>query len=55
MRARLRTAWESRAPRERAIIAALALVLGAALYVWLVLSARRFVKRLLEPKRPRTG
>ena len=41
MRARLRTAWESRAPRERAIIAALAVVLGAALYVWLVLSAQR--------------
>ncbi|HVR82640.1 MAG TPA: type II secretion system protein GspM [Luteimonas sp.] len=41
MRARLRKAWESRAPRERAIIAALAVVLGAALYVWLVQSAER--------------
>ena len=41
MRARLRKAWESRAPRERAIIAALAVVLGAALYVALVHSAGR--------------
>ena len=41
MRARLRKAWESRAPRERAIIAALAVILGAALYVWLVQSAER--------------
>ena len=39
MRARLLKAWESRAPRERAIIAALAVMLGAALYVWLVQSA----------------
>jgi general secretion pathway protein M len=39
MRAQLRKAWESRAPRERAIIAALAVMLGAALYVWLVQSA----------------
>ena len=38
MRTRLRKAWESRAPRERAIIAALAVMLGAALYVWLVQS-----------------
>ena len=41
MRARLRKAWESRAPRERAIIAALAVILGAVLYVWLVQSAGR--------------
>ena len=41
MRAHLRKAWESRAPRERAIIAALALTLGATLYVWLVQSAGR--------------
>jgi type II secretory pathway component PulM len=41
MRTRLRKAWESRAPRERAIIAALAVVLGAALYAWLVQSAGR--------------
>ncbi len=39
MRAPLRKAWESRAPRERAILAALAVMLGAALYVWLVQSA----------------
>ena len=39
MRAQLRKAWESRAPRERAIIAALAALLGAILYVWLVQSA----------------
>jgi general secretion pathway protein M len=38
MRALLRKAWESRAPRERAIIAALATMLGVALYVWLVQS-----------------
>jgi general secretion pathway protein M len=41
MRAQLRKVWESRAPRERAIIAALAVMLGAALYVWLVQSAGR--------------
>ncbi len=41
MKARLRKAWESRAPRERAIIAALAAILGAVLYVWLVHSAER--------------
>lgn len=39
MRTRLRRLWESRAPRERAIIAALAVMLGAVLYVWLVQSA----------------
>ena len=39
MRAQLRKTWESRPPRERAIIAALAVMLGAALYVWLVQSA----------------
>jgi general secretion pathway protein M len=41
MNARIRKLWNSRAPRERAIIAALAIVLGAALYVWLVQSAGR--------------
>jgi general secretion pathway protein M len=41
MRARLRKAWESRAPRERAINSALAVVLAAALYVGLVQSAGR--------------
>jgi len=39
MRAQVRKAWESRSPRERAIIAALAVLLGVALYVWLVQSA----------------
>ena len=39
MRAQLRKVWESRSPRERAIIAALAVMLGVSLYVWLVQSA----------------
>lgn len=39
MMAQLRKLWESRAPRERLIIAALVVVLGVALYVWLVQSA----------------
>ena len=39
MRAQMRKVWESRAPRERAIIAALAAMLGTVLYVWLVQSA----------------
>ena len=39
MKAQLRKAWESRAPRERTIIAVLVLILGMALYVWLVHSA----------------
>ena len=41
MRARLHTLWKSRAPRERAIIAVLAVILGAALYLWLLQSAER--------------
>lgn len=41
MRTRLRKAWESRTPRERAVIAALAVVLGVAGYVALVVSAQR--------------
>ena len=41
MRARLRKAWESRAPRERVVIATLAVVLAAALYFLLVQSAER--------------
>ena len=41
MRAQLRKLWESRAPRERVVVAALAVVLGAALYLWLALSADR--------------
>lgn len=39
MKAQLRKAWESRAPRERAVIAALAALLGVILYGWLVQSA----------------
>ena len=39
MSMQLRGVWESRAPRERAVIAALAALLGAVLYVWLVQSA----------------
>jgi len=41
MKAALRRAWESRAPRERMVIAALAAVLGAAAYLGLVYSADR--------------
>ena len=41
MRAQLRKFWESRAPRERTIVAALAVVLGAVLYLWLLQSADR--------------
>ncbi len=41
MRAQLRKAWESRSPRDRMIIAALAMVLGVVGYVALVLSAQR--------------
>lgn len=40
MRAKLRTAWESRSPRDRAIIAALAAALAVFGYVALVLSAQ---------------
>ncbi len=41
MRAQLCKFWESRAPRERTIVAALAVVLGAVLYLWLLQSADR--------------
>ena len=41
MRARLRKLWESRSPRDRAIFAALAAVIGALLYVALVQSAHQ--------------
>lgn len=41
MKARLRKLWESRSPRDRIIIAALAVVVGAALYLTLVQSAYR--------------
>lgn len=36
MSAQLRKIWESRAPRERTIIAISALALGVVLYIWLV-------------------
>lgn len=39
MSARLRRLWESRAPRERMVVAILTAVLGAVLYLWLVQSA----------------
>jgi general secretion pathway protein M len=41
MRASLRKAWESRAPRERVVIATLAALLGIALFLWLLQSAGR--------------
>ena len=41
MKARLRKLWESRSPRDRAIIAVLAAVVGTLLYVALVQSAHR--------------
>ena len=41
MRARLRPAWQSRSPRDRRIIAALAVLLVVGGYVALVLSAQR--------------
>lgn len=41
MRSALHEAWKSRSPRERAIIAALAVLLGVVLYAWLVQSAGR--------------
>jgi general secretion pathway protein M len=41
MRAQLRKLWEARAPRDRVVIAVLAAVVGAVLYLWLVQSAER--------------
>lgn len=46
MRTHLRQAWQSRAPRERVIIATLAALLGAVLYVWLVQSGGQVHARL---------
>ncbi len=37
----MRKAWHARAPRERAVIAVLAVLLGIALYAWLLHSATR--------------
>ena len=41
MRARLRKLWESRSPRDRVLIAILAAVVAAMLYLWLAQSAQR--------------
>jgi general secretion pathway protein M len=41
VRAALRRAWESRAPRERRVIAALAALLGALFYIWVLYAADR--------------
>lgn len=41
MKARLLKIWESRSPRERVVIAVLAAVAGALLYLWLAQSAYR--------------
>jgi len=46
MRAQLRQAWESRAPRERVIITILMVVLATALYLWLVQSGGQAHARL---------
>ena len=41
MSARLRKIWQSRSPRDRLLIAILAAVVAAVLYLWLVQSAQR--------------
>jgi type II secretory pathway component PulM len=41
MRTRLRQLWQGRAPRERAVIAVLAALLGVVLYLWLLQSVGR--------------
>ena len=46
MRAKLRTLWQSRAPRERVVIAVLVVLAGVASYVWLVQAADRAHTRL---------
>ncbi|HUX65133.1 type II secretion system protein M [Sulfuricella sp.] len=46
MRAQLLKAWASRAPRERTVIVILMVIMGAALYVWLVQSGGREHSRL---------
>jgi general secretion pathway protein M len=48
MRARLRQAWAARAPRERIVIAALAAIVGVALYLSLLHSADRGRTQLLS-------
>jgi len=46
MKAKLRTLWQSRAPRERVVIAVLAVLAGVASYVLLVQTADRAHARL---------
>ena len=46
MNATLRTLWQSRAPRERMVVAVLAALAGVASYVWLVQSADQAHTRL---------
>jgi len=46
MNAKLRALWQSRAPRERVVIAVLAVVACVASYVWLVQSADQAHTRL---------
>jgi general secretion pathway protein M len=46
MKTKLRTLWQSRAPRERVVIAVLAVLAGVASYVWLVQAADRAHTRL---------
>ena len=46
MRAQLRKLWESRAPRERIVIAILGAVIGVTLYWWLVQSGGRTYTQL---------
>lgn len=46
MRTQLRKIWQSRAPRERKVITATTLLLGAVLYLWLVQTGSRDHKRL---------
>ena len=46
MNAKLRALWQSRAPRERVVIAVLVVLAGVASYVWLVQAADRAHTRL---------
>lgn len=46
MRTRLREAWASRAPRERFVVAILALMIGAVSYGWLAYSGGQAQQRL---------
>lgn len=46
MRTRLHRAWQSRTPRERIAVTILAVILGIALYVWLLQSGGRARARL---------